>query len=439
MYNTHRSDSMNQILKTLSKYIEKNNYLAFSLAYMIMGCLIIIFNNRLFSSIVEIILFLMLLLCIKDLGHVIFKKKWSHLTFLKVCITLIVLLAYLNPGIPSALAIMTFASYLLLNGAAKLFSFYLQKKDKTTGLTKELIESLIFLIYGILCFFSPVIHMDVMLFIIGSYLILMGLNYLFDFLDEKNIHIRHIRFPLPVIVDAFIPFSILQKLNHIGEKSYELDLQKKDEDVDLEIFVHVSEKGFGKFGHVDLCFLDQVISYGNYDKDTRKLREGIGSGVVFTTSKNDYIRFCITHSEKTLFGFGIKLNATQKKKVQKELEKIKSDLIEWEPCYLRDLKAKKKIKKDDYKDYASMLYKNTKAKFYKFKTGKLKTYFILGNNCGTLVDKILKSSGAEVLKMYGIITPGTYYDFLEREYMKKGSNVVSKKIYHKGNIDSLEK
>ena len=86
-----------------------------------------------------------------------------------------------------------------------------------------------------------------------------------------------------------------------------------------------------------------------------------------------------------------------------------------------------------------MLYKSTKANFYKFKTSKLKRYFVLGNNCGILVDKILKSSGIEGLKMYGIITPGTYYDFLEREYMKKGSNVVSKKIYDSKNISYLKK
>ena len=69
----------------------------------------------------------------------------------------------------------------------------------------------------------------------------------------------------------------------------------------------------------------------------------------------------------------------------------------------------------------------------------MKTYFVLGTNCGTLVDKILRSSGIDVLNPNGIITPGTYYDFLEREYMKKGSRVVSKKIYNKNNIKNFKK
>ena len=135
-----------------------------------------------------------------------------------------------------------------------------------------------------------------------------------------------------------------------------------------------------------------------------------------------------------MFCFGIKLDDKQKEKVKQELKRIFSSLEEWKPKYVRAIEEGEKIKFQDYDDYASMLYKNTNATFYKFKSGRLKTFFILGNNCGALVDKILRSSGANVLKMHGMITPGTYYDFLEREYLKKGSPVVSKKIYNQKTV-----
>jgi uncharacterized membrane protein HdeD (DUF308 family) len=431
---------MNKFLQTLSDYIDQNNYLAFGMVYLLIGILIIIYNNALFSSFMEIILLVMLLSCVKDLLQVITKKNKTKLTLTKAFInTVVVLISLIFVDIPKAIFIMIFASYLVFNGVAKLFNFFLLKLDKIKGYTNECIEGLLYFIFGMICFFSPMIHMETMLSLIGTYLIVLGINYLIDFLDQKNIHLKRIRVPLPVIVDAFIPFSILQKLNRIGKnETIEYDFKKNNKTVDLEIFVHVSEKGMGKFGHVDLCFKGEVISYGNYDMDTRKLREGIGSGVVFTTNKNDYIRFCVNDNNKTLFVFGIQLNKIQEEKVKTELDKIKEQLVEWNPKYVRALKEGKKPKKQEYQDYASMLYKKTKAKFYKFKSGKLKTYFVLGNNCGTLVDKILRSSGAGVLKMYGIITPGTYYDFLEREYMKKGSNVVSKVIYNKNNIDKLK-
>ena len=40
----------------------------------------------------------------------------------------------------------------------------------------------------------------------------------------------------------------------------------------------------------------------------------------------------------------------------------------------------------------------------------------------------------EVLKIVGIISPGTYYEYLEENYRRKNSNVVSKVIYSKENI-----
>jgi len=432
---------MNNILNSLSDYIGRNNYLAFSLIYIISGLLVVIYNKSLFSKLVSIILLIMLLTCIRDLLNFIVNKKKSKLNILKTIFNLIIVIISLwFIDVPQAILVMIFSAYLVSNGIIKLFSYILLKLDKIKGGASDLIEGIIYSLFGIICFFSPKINMDKILYVIGFYLIFLGISYLFDYLDQKNIHIRRIRIPLPTIVDALIPFSVMQKINHlVDRKKVELDLNKCNEEVDLEIFVHVSNIGMGKLGHVDLCYKGQIISYGNYDMDSRKLREGIGSGVVFTSPKNEYIKFCVEYSKKTLFGFGIKLNKRQENKVEKELDKIFSDLTPWNPRYVRALNIGEKIKESDYQDYASMLYKNTKANFYKFKTSKLKTYFVLGNNCGTLVDKILKSSGAEVLKMYGIITPGTYYDFLEREYMKKGSNVVSKKIYDSKNIDELGK
>lgn len=422
----------------LSAYIETNNYLAFSLVYIVSGLLTLICKDVLFSSLVSIILLVMLLQCLKGLIGLIVNRKETKLNIIvSIVNTVLLLIALYFVDIPMALLIMIFAFYLLLNGIVKFINYYLYRKDNERVRKMELLGGILYTTFGVLAFFSPKIHMKTMLNIIGIYLVLIGIEYFFDFLDQKNIHIKRIRIPLPAIVDAFIPFSILKRINKLKVK--EVDLNKKEEEVQLEIFVHVSEKGMGKFGHVDLCYKNQVISYGNYDKDTRKLKEGFGSGVVFTANKKKYVPFCIEESEKTLFTFGIKLTNKEQEKIEKELEKIKDNLIEWYPAYVRDKKLKKKINEDDYKDYSSMLYKKTKAKFYKFKTGKMKTYFVLGTNCGTLVDKILRSSGIDVLRPSGIITPGTYYDFLEREYMKKESRVVSKKIYNKDNIKDFMK
>jgi hypothetical protein len=68
--------------------------------------------------------------------------------------------------------------------------------------------------------------------------------------------------------------------------------------------------------------------------------------------------------------------------------------------------------------------------FFKLKKGKYKTYFVIGNNCCYLADEIVGSFGMDILSLNGIITPGTYYDHLNRLFNQKNSNVISKEIYN---------
>ena len=60
---------------------------------------------------------------------------------------------------------------------------------------------------------------------------------------------------------------------------------------------------------------------------------------------------------------------------------------------------------------------------------------MLGSNCCRLADNIVGKSGIDLLKMNGAITPGTYYEYLNREFQKKNSMVISRKIYNQKNVD----
>ena len=167
----------------------------------------------------------------------------------------------------------------------------------------------------------------------------------------------------------------------------------------------------------------------------------IGDGVVFTTTRDKYIPFCIEHSKKTIFAFGLKLTDRQKEKINKAIDNIFKDLVEWHPPYqvalddAKKRKLKRKVNQNKYSDYASCLYHATNAKFYKFSKGKWKKYFVVGNNCCRLADYIVGKSGIDLLKMYGVITPGAYYEYLNREFKKKNSMVISRKIYNSKNVD----
>ena len=105
-------------------------------------------------------------------------------------------------------------------------------------------------------------------------------------------------------------------------------------------------------------------------------------------------------------------------------------VYKWEPPIVEASYKKKRIDENEYGDYASCLYKSTNAQFYKFNSGRFKKYFVLGVNCCLLADSIIGKSGTDILKMNGIITPGTYYEYLNREFKKKNSMVITKNIYN---------
>ena len=140
--------------------------------------------------------------------------------------------------------------------------------------------------------------------------------------------------------------------------------------------------------------------------------------------KQEYIAFCIEHSKKTLFSFGLKLDDEQYERVIEKLREIEKRLYRWyTPYELEQTKTKK------YDDYPSLLVKEANAKLFKFNKSRFKTYFVLSTNCVLLVDSVLGKAGTDLLNINGVITPGTYYDYFDREFYKKNSMVISKKIY----------
>lgn len=366
-------------------------------------------------------------------GKITFTKCFFNLFF---CLVLSCF-----PKIPMSILPILFALYLILNGIIKLMTYIILRYENTNGRLLELFQALIYLVIGVPLLISPLKKLSVMLTVMGVYILLLGINFIFDFINTiiprkvKRKLQRRIKITLPVLFQAIIPYQVLNEINYfINKEEYNKKIvyEEKNQDIkpDLEVFVHSSMNGFNRLGHVDICFKDQVYSYGNYDDSSKRLFDMIGDGVLFVTDKEHYIPFCIKHSHKTIFGFGLKLNDRQIKNIDNYIDRIFTNIYEWNSPIQEDMISKKKINKDDYTDYASCLYKSTKAKFYKFETGKFKKYFVLGINCCLLADSIIGKSGSDILKMNGIITPGTYYEYLNREFKKKNSMVISKNIYN---------
>ena len=430
------------------KLFNATNSLIIGISLLVIGILMLVGRDWLYINFINIFLIAVLFFSIKKFfNYFIGKKKDRQINFTTSILNLLFcLICSFFRNIPLSILPIVFGVYLLLNASIKFINGLILWKNNANGKLTEFTIGLIYLVFSLSIIFSPIKNLNVVLVVIGIYVVLLGLNYIFDFITfviprrVKNKVKRNIRISLPAFVEAIIPFTVLNEINYLLDKeNYDKPFvfEEKSEEVvpDLEVIVHTSNRGFNRMGHVDLYYDEHVISYGNYDDSSTRFFNMIGDGVIFATDKEKYIPFCIEHSKKTLFVFGLKLTNIQKKNIDKVIRKTFDNLSNWKSPYEEALTKKKKVSMNDYRDYASRLYQATNAKFYKVKSGKFKNYFVLGTNCCRLADNIIGKSGIDLLKMNGVITPGTYYEYLNREFQKKNSMVISRKIYNQKNVD----
>ena len=420
-YNRHGCGCM------IKLYIKQFSFLFTSILSFIVGFYIIYKNTDLYQV---VLILLNILIFIRGITFLFHRKTFWKGIF-NVCIAF-----FFNffPNIPLSFLPIFTSLYLLLLSLTQMMTyvFYVKNDEKPRLYVFMNALFLMFLSWPLLL--TPLISLKHMLIIIGMYVFIFGIFNFIDFLEEtlpktaKNKIKRKMRVSLPVFVTTFVPYTIYRNINHYLDE--ENNIKKQNQDFDMEVLIHVSSNGSGTVGHIDLYYKDQIWSFGNYDMKSRHLKEALGDGVLFIApNKEDYIKFCEEHGKKILFGFGLKLNDAQKKEVDKELEYIMRNTEEWIPYYKRALLNHEDIK--DYKDYVSSLYKATPAKFYKFTKGKFKTFFIFSTNCVRFVDTVLGKTGLDNINISGFISPGSYYDYLLREYYKKNSMVVSYHIYKK--------
>ena len=424
------------------RYLTWTNYLLSGTVIIILGIISIIGGVNLYRWTITILGLGFLGLVLADVMKNITNTIKNHSRWARILLNLaIAIILLFFKKVALAILPICFGLYLLINAVIKFISYWILKQDEVNKRYREFVLGIIFLFGSVLFLTSPITHLQALITIIGIYLILIGISYYRSFIAEliprkyKNKMKRRFRMALPAFIEAFIPVNALNSLNrYINNQDpshLDFELKKEDTKPDLEIFIHVTNHGFNSFGHVDICFENEVISYGNYDNSSFQLFTAVGEGILFITNKEEYIPFCIEHSKKTLIGFGLKLNQKQIENVRKQINYLKSNTVPWYPKYVTDKKNKKKFAKEQYqKDYARMLAMKTHTNFYKFKKGVYKHYFVLTNNCAYFADSIIGKTGSDILKISGIITPGTYYDYLNFEFKRRGSMVIRKRIYN---------
>ncbi len=427
--------------KILSLGLTGKKLLVQGFLFVLLGLILMVTGTWLPVTVIRLVLFLAWIATVLDLVLRIFKKSQSTDT-LGVALVKLLVLGYLlgsnlATDVPIYILALVIGVYQIFHASINLVTYVLYRKNKIRPRFRFLLDGLVLVFLGGTSLLSSTGNSVFQLFVLGAYFCLYGVSNIRDgFLFEKEIgknHLkRRVRMSLPIALAALIPASTLAKINKFMQENADeeeeiyLGMVKFGKTADLEIFVHTAETSlFSAIGHVDLCYQGRVISYGNYDPSSETLFGMVGDGVLYFCDRDKYIDLCKRESQKTLFGYGIDLTPEMEEAVQEKLAELKQLTIPWEPSADKIMTGDGK---EDY-TYAYKIRHETDGELYKFIKSKFKSYFVLSTNCVLLADTIVGQAGTDILSPKGFIAPGTYQAYLDREFEKPNSIVVSKHVY----------
>lgn len=412
-------------MKNILNFLEKSYT---SIVFIIVGILFILKDIRAFSYVFPLFgLLIILSTYFRFVNIILFKKKFNIKMYEIILNTIIGILLITVPNFFVFFSTQIFGLYAFIQSLVGFINGYIYHKDRLKGKFLVWFNAIITFIFSLLLLYSPTRNMKYFAILIGIYLIFYGAFSLFSYFYPKI----PVKIPLPIIFTMFLPKILMKKV--------EKELIKTTDNVngDLEILIHLAKSGSAGMGHVEFSFEDKIYSYGCYNYHSRRLFGGVGDGIFGIFDHDAYIKYCVEEKERYILSYGIKLTESEKEKLRKKIQMFSStNTVRWYPdeaLYDNDL-----VPKGEFKEMSNHIYRKANGIFYRFTKGKYKTFFVLRTNCVAGTDEILSQLGIKLVKLEGIISPGTYYQFLDNEFQKGNTSVISKKIYNKELVKKLK-
>lgn len=359
------------------------------------------------------------------------RKSVNHFFLAALSFVFMIVLAF-NSFIPEWILRVIFGLYCLVSGLSILIQQGIYMYEEVDCPILNWVFSFGYCLIGFLLLFTPRITTADLIRFFGAYFLLLSVRYLADFMDLTNPKYswkRNIHVSLPTAFAALIPDWTLQRINAHFQKGEDVETYpvKTDREPVLRAMVHIGPKGFQKVGHFSFSYKGIVYSYGNYDHDSDHIGGLLGDGVYFNVPFERYISNITKYEQNTIFEYGIQISEEQEQQLDELLAELHNSSYRWYTRIEREDGSGRFEKYEE--DYGCRLHQRTGAKFYKIRKGRFKTYWALGENCVMFADLFLGKIGADVLSIRGLITPGAYFDYLQNEYEKEKSPVVSCTIH----------
>ncbi|MGX7107835.1 DUF308 domain-containing protein [Facklamia miroungae] len=427
------------------KKIQRRNhsYLIFGLSLLVIGMGLVLFKVGTANLIMQFIALSILIMGSMRLWDLKFGQKFNgspkdkrlqiFIVLAQVFFAIGLLIYHENSYLWMIRAI---GIYQLIMSILNFFSYYLMRQDGAHERHQRLAFALVHLFFALDSIIATS-QGHPALIRLGIYLIFLGITYIHDgrfaLIDPRKEQAwrRTLRIPLPVIFSALLPQKLIHNINEIitgrvndlypdltsSLQTFDKGIAK-DQDHRITIQIHVGTATFDMVGHMNIIYKGVVYFYGNHDVDSRNLFDTAGDGVLALIDQEEYLAFAL-RNRLTIVEYDIAITPEQAQLIEEKMSEMKEEMVVWHPQSKAVLKS-----------FVGKLKRETNhTVFYKFKAGQFQTYFVFWTNCVLFSDNILEAMGLDLFPLIGIQTPGTYYDFLEREYQKEESIIIERRVY----------
>ena len=350
-----------------------------------------------------------------------FMLFWKSIVFVALAVVLTLLTQVVNAAISIVAGV-----WVIANAVTKVLYGIQLIKTKSSGAVATFIIATLYVAFAVILFINPMESVAALAVVIGVYAVICGVSHIVDGIrdllgtdiDGKRVK-QHLRIKPPVFLTAIIPMRLAKRLDdpdeeaEIAQWTYQETVLENPKP-NLEIFIHLGKNVAMGMGHVDIAVDDTVYAFGCYDSDSNRLFGLLSDGVLFKADREAYIPFSVEHEKKRLLGYGVVLSEEQKQSLLKAVDKALEGSKEWVPT-----------KEGEMMDMRN----DCDAVYYKIQKGPFKTYNTFTTNCVAMANILCSNGGVDLMNPQGVVTPGTYVDFLDRQLRRPRSIVVTRTIY----------